>query len=352
MSKFVTIGKSKLFFDFLKNEIISGEYKPGDKFPSIRDLASKHNISNITVNSVISNLVTEGLLYVVQGRGTFIANKKQDPRKKKKMIGVMFFDFSLESNVEAGMFNSIQENLKESFYVIPYNSYNKLELFYKGIKGFAELETDGMILVPPASEDYDPSVVKSLLTPDTPVIFINRNIPGVKADFFAMDFELAAYKAVKYLFNKNKRDIILLKSDSPSLTQKYTDGYARAYKEAGLEYDGEFLIEWHKGLDKAEADLKAILKKADGLIGSDIIIYRLRKVIYGSGKKIPKDLSIIGINDTVYSRFMNPPLTAVPFPSRKIGEEAVKALMDRLENGRTEDITRIISTDLVMRESC
>lgn len=351
MTKFATIGKSKQFYDFLKNEIQSGEYEPSDKFPSIRELASKYGISSITVNSVISNLVNEGLLYVVQGRGTFVSERKQDSKKKKKMIGVMFFDFSRENNVEAGMFNSIHDNLRDDYYVIPYNSYNKLDIFYKGIKGFTELEVDGMILVPPTTEDYDPSIVKSLIVQDTPVVFINRSIPFVKADFFAMDFDLATYHAVKYLIGKNRRDIILLKSDSASLTKQMYKGYIRAYEEAGLKFDEELLLEWHLGMDKIEAGLKTVIGRVDGLVGSDAIIYRLRKVIYEMGKKIPEDLSIVGINDTVYSRFMNPPLTAVPFPSREIGEQAVKALMSRLENGRTEDIIKFIDTDLVIRES-
>jgi len=351
MTKFVTIGKAKQFYDFLKNEIHSGEYQPGDKFPSIRKLATKYDISSITVNSVISNLVNEGLLYVEQGRGTFVAEKEQDIKKKKKMIGVMFFDFSLENNVEAGMFNSIHENLRDDYYLIPYNSYNKLETFYKGIKGFTELGVDGMILVPPTTEDYDPAIVNSLLVQNTPVVFINRTIPNVKADFLAMDFDMATYHAVKYLISKNRKDIILLKSDSDSLTKQMVNGYIRAYEEAELEFDEKLFLEWHRGMDKLEANLKTVINRVDGLVGSDVIIYRLRKVIYGTGKKIPKDLSIVSINDTVYSRFMNPPLTALPFPSREIGEEAVKALISRLETGRTEDIFKFIDTVIVIRES-
>lgn len=351
MKKFVTNGKSKQFYDFLKSEIITGEYQPGDKFPSIRELAAKYGISTITVNSVISNLVNEGLLYVVQGVGTFVSEKRQDLKNKKKMIGVMFFDFSAESNVETGMFNSIQENLKEDYYVIPYNSYNKLDLFYKGIKGFTELEVDGMILVPPTTEDYDPAVVMSLMIPGTPVIFINRYIPIDHADFFSMDFYAATNKAAKHLLHTNRRNIILLKSDSASLSDRMYKGYVSAYEEAGLQWKEDLLLEWHKGMDMAEARLRQTLDKADGLVGSDIIIYRLRKTIYESCRNIPGDLAIVALNDTVYSRFMNPPLTAVPFPSRRIGAAAALALMDRIETCRSENLVRYFDSDMILRGS-
>lgn len=172
MPKFVTIGKSKQFYDFLKNEILGGEYKPGDKFPSIRELADKYAISKITVNSVISSLVTEGLLYVEQGRGTFVSEKKRYPLKSKKMIGVMLFDFKLESDIEIGVFNGIQENLKDDYFVIPYNSYDDVDMFYKGLRGFIELDVDGMVLVPPSSEDYDVALIKSILFKDVPIVLI------------------------------------------------------------------------------------------------------------------------------------------------------------------------------------
>jgi len=350
MAKFITIGKSKQFYDFLKNEILSGEYKADDKFSSIRDLAAKYGLSSITVNSVISNLTNEGLLYVEQGKGTYVAHRKQSTRSKKKMIGVMFFDFSMENNVEANMFNGIHDNLTEDSYVIPYNTYNKLDLFYKGIKGFMELGVDGMILVPPTSEDYDPEIIKKMIR-DIPVVFINRRIPGIKADFFTMDFEAADYKATKYLINLNRKNIALIKSDSASHSQQMYSGYAKALKESGLSSNNDLFIEWHKGMDIAEATLKNLLNEIDGLIGSDLIIYRLRKIIYESGKRIPEDLAIVGINDTVYSRFMNPPLTAVPFPSHKIGTEAIKSIISRLENERTDDISKAFETDIIKRES-
>lgn len=350
MPKFETIGKSKQFFDFLKNEILSGEYKTGDKFPSIRELASKYGISSITVNSVISNLVTEGLLYVEQGRGTFVADRKQNSRKKK-MIGVMFFDFSMENNVEAGMFNGIQKNLKDDYFVIPYNSYNKLDLFYKGIKGLMELEVDAMILVPPTSEDYDAQTVKKIINRDLPVVFINRYIPSIEADFFTMDFEAGTYKAARHLIDRNRRNIAMLASDSASLTERMCRGYKKALEEAGIEYDKKLILEWHTSMDRARKELELLLPGIDGLIGSDFVIYKLRKALEQVNKKIPGELSIVSLNDTVYSRFMEPPLTSVPFPSEKIGTEAVKAVIKNLEEGPTEKQHREFETEIIVRGS-
>ncbi|HHV96693.1 MAG TPA: substrate-binding domain-containing protein [Clostridiaceae bacterium] len=358
MTEFKTIGKSKQFYDFLKSEILSGEYKPNDKFPSIRELAQKYNISTVTVNSVISSLVAEGYLYVEQGKGTFVKEVKNDRRKGKKMIGVMFFDFRLENNIEATMFNSIQENLKDDYYLIPYNTYDDVQNFYKGLRGFTDLEVDGLILVPPASEAYDQDIVRSLIPKNIPVVFINRKISSVPADFLGMDFETATYIAVKHILQQGRQNVLLIRYSSPSISENMTRGYIKAYKELGVPVDTNLIIDWPKINDGIDNRFKEkytnILKKkqyVNGLVASDILIYKYRKSLHEANREVPKDLSIVSINDTVYSRFMEPPLTTVPFPSAEIGQKAVKIIIDRIEGKKYEYIHEYIVKDLIKRKS-
>ena len=45
------------------------------------------------------------------------------------------FSISYENNIEATMFSSIQENLKDDYYLIPYNTYDNVQNFYKGLRG-------------------------------------------------------------------------------------------------------------------------------------------------------------------------------------------------------------------------
>ncbi|MEW5784962.1 MAG: GntR family transcriptional regulator [Bacillota bacterium] len=56
----------------LKEQIMSGEYKTGEKIPSERELCEMYGVSRITVRQAINQAVNEGLLYKVQGKGTYI----------------------------------------------------------------------------------------------------------------------------------------------------------------------------------------------------------------------------------------------------------------------------------------
>lgn len=58
----------------LKEKIISGEYAVAQMLPSERALCEKYRASRMTVRRAIDELQYEGLLYKIQGKGTFVSN--------------------------------------------------------------------------------------------------------------------------------------------------------------------------------------------------------------------------------------------------------------------------------------
>ncbi len=62
--------------EWIAERVDTGEWKPGMQLPSERVLCDDLNISRITVRQAISELVTEGRLYRVHGRGTFVSDQK------------------------------------------------------------------------------------------------------------------------------------------------------------------------------------------------------------------------------------------------------------------------------------
>lgn len=56
--------------------ITSGEWQPGTKLSSERELSQQLDVSRVTVRQAISALAEAGLLYRVHGKGTFVAKPK------------------------------------------------------------------------------------------------------------------------------------------------------------------------------------------------------------------------------------------------------------------------------------
>ncbi|MFE9028677.1 GntR family transcriptional regulator [Streptomyces iakyrus] len=60
--------------DELRREIMAGRYKPGDQLPPYRELQERFGVANMTARSALNVLRDEGLIYTIQGRGSFVAD--------------------------------------------------------------------------------------------------------------------------------------------------------------------------------------------------------------------------------------------------------------------------------------
>lgn len=58
-------------------DILSGKYKPGDKFPSVRELASHAMVNPNTMQKALSELERNGLVYSQRTSGRFITDNKE-----------------------------------------------------------------------------------------------------------------------------------------------------------------------------------------------------------------------------------------------------------------------------------
>ena len=69
----------------IKSQIISGELSEGDALPSIRKLAQELQISVITTKRAYEELMKEGFIDTVGGKGCFVAMQNKEFLKEKKM---------------------------------------------------------------------------------------------------------------------------------------------------------------------------------------------------------------------------------------------------------------------------
>lgn len=65
--------------EILENRLKSGEFQPGDQFPTDDELCAEYSLSRGTVRRAVDLLVDEGRLRREQGRGTFITAPKLSP---------------------------------------------------------------------------------------------------------------------------------------------------------------------------------------------------------------------------------------------------------------------------------
>lgn len=66
--------KCDIVVDEIKNSIIRGDYKQGEKLPSERALCEKYGVSRITIRESLKKLSMMGIVTIWQGKGTLVEN--------------------------------------------------------------------------------------------------------------------------------------------------------------------------------------------------------------------------------------------------------------------------------------
>ena len=83
----------------------------------------------------------------------------------------------------------------------------------------------------------------------------------------------------------------------------------------------------------------------------DIMAIGVIKFLNANGYKIPDDISVIGYDNISLSTIIEPSLTTIAQPTRKIGQEAARIIIDKI-NGVTDCNDQIIfEPEFIIRES-
>ena len=83
---FENIGSDTLYeylYKCIKNDIIQGKIKSGEKLPSKRALAKNLAISVITVENAYGQLAAEGYIYSVPKSGFYVVDLRDDKMKNE-----------------------------------------------------------------------------------------------------------------------------------------------------------------------------------------------------------------------------------------------------------------------------
>ena len=102
----------------LKLKIISGEMKPGEKFPTVRNLAEEAEINPNTVQRSLTELEREGLIYTDRTKGRFVTDDCEKIEQVRNVIALNmvhnFKDMLLKMGYdEDEIIKLVSQNIKE-----------------------------------------------------------------------------------------------------------------------------------------------------------------------------------------------------------------------------------------------
>lgn len=199
--------------------------------------------------------------------------------------------------------------------------------------------------------------LKNAFQKSIPVVLIDRLVDGIDCDAVIIDNEKATFKATEYVLELGHKKIgIICGSMDVYTARKRYEGYASALSERNIEVSKDYTAVCNMRVEggyQAFCDLIENQDPPSAIIATNYDM-TLGAVIAANERKlkIGEDISIVGFDDMIMLRLVQPPLTVVAQPVELIAERAAKLLLDRL-NGNSSESSEVVvlSTRLNIRES-
>ena len=194
-----------------------------------------------------------------------------------------------------------------------------------------------------------------------PVSLILSEIPGHNGfSVFDVENRKAGRTMTEYLISLGHRRIAHIAG--PSLNPEANEraaGYREALEAAGIPFDGSLLWTGAGNFDFAagEAAARRYLDMNDRptavFAAADETAFGFMRALKTEGVSIPRDVSVVGFDDTEFAYHYDPALTTMRQPRTETGRLAAQDLLRRMQaNGEGSETVRVrLPCELVIRES-
>lgn len=342
---------------WVREQTGSGNLRYGDKLPPEKDLMEQFNVSRQTVRRALKTLGDEGVVESRRGSGTYICEKRRIRSGREVRIAAMltYADTYIFPSILKGMEGVFTEAGCVLQISVTDNAVEKERMILREF--LRNRSIDGLIAETVRSGLPNPNLdlYRELEQAGIPVLFINSFYRELDCPHVSMDDSRAGYLAARHLLECGHTRLGgIFKADDGQGHFRYA-GYTRALMERDIKVRGRNII-WmdSEEIHEMEGEGSRILKRLEDCTAcvcyNDEIAYRLVSLLRNAGKKVPDDLSVVGIDNSSLARFCMVPLTSVNNPVEELGKTAAVQMI-RCVTGEGTMETVELEPELVIRES-
>lgn len=213
---------------------------------------------------------------------------------------------------------------------------------------FAASPSDALIIL----GRFDAPLLRRVRKYFKKIVYVGLNRLDVKCDQVVCDGYRAAQTAVDYLYSLGHRKIGFV-----GCQEGRCQGFCDAMARLGLPLEERFLSnEIVLSMEGGYQGLQQLLDQAPDVTAvfcaNDITAIGALRAAKDRGLKLPRDLSILGMNNIENVQYTSPMLASINVPLEEMGKTAVRVLMDRFDGGHTSNVVVEFPYTLVKRESC
>jgi DNA-binding LacI/PurR family transcriptional regulator len=199
--------------------------------------------------------------------------------------------------------------------------------------------------------------VRKLYARGMPLVLVYRSLPGLPLPAVTVENKHGARQLVEHLIGLGHRRIAFINGPRGN---EDSDWRARGYYEAlaahGLAPDPALEVEGGFSEETGAAGARELLARGAEFTAlfaaDDEMAIAAIGVLNAAGLRVPQDVAVVGFDDIVTARYIQPPLTTVRAPTEQVGREAVLLLLAAIAGAPPPAQTVLLPVELVIRQSC
>lgn len=325
---------------------------------TIRDVALRAGVSIATVSRVLNRTapVDERKRVLVETAAAdlgYIPNPAAQSLLGRRTGGIGVLLPYVSGEFYSELLNGLDSTAKElGYFLLISTSHDRLEEWQAGARAMFG-RVDGLVVMSP------------ILTPDRleirsdePTVYVNTpGAPDGANGFFSIGFSNleGTFEATRYLLEAGHRTIAHVRGPvAHADADLREEGFRRAM--AGHPAEECPVVEggYHQEEGFAAARVIAAMQPRPTAVvaANDYCAMGVISGLLDAGLHVPGDVSVIGFDGVPSGRYSHPTLSTVEVPVRRLGERAVRTLVDVIQGHRAPPTgVEMIPVSLVLRAS-
>lgn len=323
---------------------------------TIKDIASASGVSIATVSRVMNNIPgrcsaeTEIKIRRIAEKMGYVPNAmaRSLVTQKSGLVAVLIPDIHYYYYQE--LYVGLEDYLKQyDIRPILCTTLQSMERETQYIQSMSNGLVDGMIVSTLNGAENNEELLK-LAKRGFPVVALERygedldvccNVRG--------DNVLAGEMAVDYLYANGHRRIAFIcgPDDAKNSTLRY-QGYVKGLQKYGLELDINLVTRADYQFEKSVIATKKLIEDQEFtalIAANDLMCVGACNALRAMKKEVPKDVSVIGLDNTAYMEVHHPPLTAISFRGVEMGAYAGQCLKKLIDGEKLEQMQYMLAPE-------
>ncbi|KGX87786.1 LacI family DNA-binding transcriptional regulator [Pontibacillus litoralis] len=333
---------------------------------TIKDVAKQANVSPSTVSRVISDSdrisdktkrkvrkVMEELGYHINVNGRVLV------RQSTETIGIVMkgsSSHSLDNPFFFELLRGISNACHQHHYHLQITTGDSEEAIFQDVVNMVQgKRVDGIIVL--YSKDDD-KVAPYLVEQGFPFVMIGKPLFHSNNVMYVDNDNVAASKEVtEYLIQLGHKRIGFVGGDFHfEVATARLEGYKQAHRANGLHVDHRYIqpIQLNRSnADKVVTELLALSQPPTAfVVTDDYNALSVMQSLQAHGQQVPRDVSVVGFNNTIISKLSSPTITTVDTQSYQLGFASANNIIELLTKPDMVKRSTIIPTQIIKRDSC